>query len=811
MSIDKKISSLVPEQLPDFVREEGPKLQAFMEAYYRYLEQTGKAIDASKNLLSYQDIDETLPQFLKHFRAEILKGFPEDAVIDKALIAKHIRDMYRQKGTDKSYKFLFRALFNEDVELYLPGDYVLRTSDGRWIKETFVRVTQLTSEDATSIQGEVIVGQTSGAYGRVQGINQVLEIGQLVTELLLTNVIGTFIDGEDIVSDVSGITAPIYTASGPIKNLQIQKWTNILPRGFGAGVFHQSGDSFTITSDAGSGASGTIIAVNNKSAVNVNIIDGGSGYVVGNPVVITKVDAGIGANAEVTGITDTEIIRICQDTIDSVQNVVLNTGPTFVSLGTNTTSVSANLAAANVTNPDLLHALDYDSVSVGTISQVTMFSYGSGYTTLPRVTSTNANVATQLIPDDSGGILGDNAVLGAVYLPGSIEAVSITTPGSGYSRFENLGIVNASRTGTVNAVATPLLSATGEKDGRYVSTKGFISWDQRLQDSYYYQDFSYVIRSNQIIDDYRDIVDELVHPSGTVFFGEYQIYSIFDSYVDNTVQDIKFELIEIFDIVLNDANTANIVTVIDPAYNDTSGNLFIFNYSTLAPFLAPTVGTGVPTTINAFGEIAIGDLNSSKLVFGNNTHFNPPTGNTNFFSSNATFDTTVITFDTNKYGVIAKSGQTMPGFIRQLPTNANTIIGNSGTEFNIDHRVGDMIWSRNTANEESIFVKIIQIDSASSMITNPALRIVDGQYQANVLFAQTANTTAGSRLVLPPPILDSYDMIIFNSAGANTDGQYAVNVVSSTVNTVMSLSAPYTGPTLSNGQLAWIDPGFLPE
>jgi hypothetical protein len=811
MSIDKKISSLVPEQLPDFVREEGPKLQAFMEAYYRYLEQTGKAIDASKNLLSYQDIDETLPQFLKHFRAEILKGFPEDAVIDKTLIAKHIRDMYRQKGTDKSYKFLFRALFNEDVELYLPGDYVLRTSDGRWIKETFVRVSQLTSEDATNIQGEVIVGQTSGAYGRVQGINQVLEIGQLVTELLLTSVIGKFIDGEDIVSDVSGITAPIYTVSGPIKNLQIQKWTNILPRGFGAGLFHRSGDSFTITSDAGSGASGTIIAVNDKSAVNVNIIDGGSGYVVGNPVVITKVDAGVGASAEVTGITDTEIIRICQDTIDSVQNVVLNTGPTFVSLGTNTTSVSANLAAANVTNPDLLHALDYDPISVGTISQVTMFSYGSGYTTLPRVTSTNANIATQLIPDGSGGILGDNAVLDAVYLPGSIEAVSITTPGFGYSRFENLGIVNASRSGTVNAVATPLLSATGEKDGRYVSTKGFISWDQRLQDSYYYQDFSYVIRSNQIIDDYRDVVDELIHPSGTVFFGEYQIYSIFDSYVDNTVQDIKFELIEIFDIVLNDANTANIVTVIDPAYNDTSGNLYIFNYSTLAPFLAPTVGTGVPTTINAFGEIAIGDLNSSKLVFGNNTHFNPPTGNTNFFSSNVTFDTTVITFDTNKYGVIAKSGQTMPGFIRQLPTNANTIIGNSGTEFNIDHRVGDMIWSRNTANEESIFVKIIQIDSASSMITNPALRIVDGQYQANVLFAQTANTTAGSRLVLPPPILDSYDMIIFNSTGANTDGQYAVNVVSSTVNTVMSLSAPYTGPTLSNGQFAWIDPGFLPE
>ena len=71
MATDKKTSILVSEQLPDFVLEEGPKLQRFIEAYYEFLEQNGGAIDGIKNLLSYQDIDTTTDSFLQYFREEI--------------------------------------------------------------------------------------------------------------------------------------------------------------------------------------------------------------------------------------------------------------------------------------------------------------------------------------------------------------------------------------------------------------------------------------------------------------------------------------------------------------------------------------------------------------------------------------------------------------------------------------------------------------------------------------------------------------------------------------------------------------------
>ena len=114
MATNKKTSVLVNEQLPDFVRDEGPRLQRFIEAYYEFMEQNGGMIDGAKNILAYQDIDTTTNAFLQYFREEIYKNVPDDALVDKKLLAKHIREMYNAKGSEKSYKFLFRILFNED-------------------------------------------------------------------------------------------------------------------------------------------------------------------------------------------------------------------------------------------------------------------------------------------------------------------------------------------------------------------------------------------------------------------------------------------------------------------------------------------------------------------------------------------------------------------------------------------------------------------------------------------------------------------------------------------------------------------------
>ena len=214
MATDKKTSILVSEQLPDFVREEGPKLQRFIEAYYEFLEQNGGAIDGIKNLLSYQDIDTTTDSFLQYFREEIYKNVPDSALIDKRLLAKHIRSMYRAKGTEKSYNFLFRALYNEDVDFTYPGDFMLRTSDGRWSAEKYIRVTGLSGLDASNIEGQVVTGNSSSAYARVEKVDRIVESGVTITELYLDSIVGTFSNTETITSDVTSITGQITVTGG---------------------------------------------------------------------------------------------------------------------------------------------------------------------------------------------------------------------------------------------------------------------------------------------------------------------------------------------------------------------------------------------------------------------------------------------------------------------------------------------------------------------------------------------------------------------------------------------------------------------
>ena len=760
MTTYNKISALVQDQFPEFVTEEGPKLIAFTKAYYEWMEQSGNLADASKNILSYQDIDTTLDQYLQYFKTEILKNIPDNTIVDKKLLAKHITDLYRSKGSEKSFKFLFRALYNEDIDIYYPGDYVLRTSDGRWQQDTVVRVTGLTLQEAETLAGQLITGQTSGAYGRIESITETVEFGILVIELVLSNIIGTFIDTETVLSDGSNLSATIYSSTGSLQNIILQIDFRNLPRGSGGGVFHRSGDLITFTSDAGSGANGVIISTDDRSAINVGITFGGSGYVNNLPVIITG-GSGYGAAAKVTGIGSLEVLSICTDTIYSMQNVPLNAGPTFVSTGANTAAVSANLAGANIYS-SLISGLLFSNVTTGTITQITTTNYGLNYQTLPIGTVFNANVANEDIPDGIGGFKGKNAVLDINNLPGTITAVRINVKGSAYSKNENIGIVNQSRGGTINAIGTPIVTGIETKAGYYTSTKGFLSWDQRLQDSTFWQDFSYVIRSEQFVDKYRNVVKNLVHPSGTKLFGETLLVLPFDAYAD-----IERDSSVIIFSTLNTSNSSNVESVVFPPLNLTTGLLFIFNYTTLDPFLQPTVGTGVPTTLENFSEIAISDLNSAKLVFGNNTTFN---------SNNAT----------------------LTGYMRQSVTSSNTLIGNGGTDFT-QLQVGDTIYSTNSVGSISRFVRVVSVAGASSMVTSPSINSAPGYFQ------YTSTSTTGARIKLAPPLLESQDVIIFDTYGGSPDGQYAVNVVASTINTVFTISSQYMGSTLSNGTFTYID------
>lgn len=75
-------------------------------------------------------------------------------------------------------------------------------------------------------------------------------------------------------------------------------------------------------------------------------------------------------------------------------------------------------------------------------------------------------------------------------------------------------------------VATGLSSPTTSINGYFVDNKGQLSSNMYLQDSFFYQNYSYAIQTIQDISKYSNTVKELLHPAGFEYFGIMNIVSV---------------------------------------------------------------------------------------------------------------------------------------------------------------------------------------------------------------------------------------------------------------------------------------------
>ena len=543
MATNNKTSALIDSLLPDYLETEGPKFQTFIKAYYEWLETTNQVTDRSKNLENYQDIDRTVDEFVKYFRREVLASFPEDILANKPLVYKKIKDLYYAKGTENAYKLLFRILYDEEIDFYYPGDDILIASDGRWVQDTTLRISKPFVGNPELFGGTDIIGLTSGATAKVERVISTTESGIPVFELFINSINGIFEDSETIQNTSGTLSGVLISSIGPLQDAVIT---------FG-GAGHQKGDVVNFVSASGTGANGTVLNTTNES-ITFRIVDGGSGYANGTVATISNNNSGSGATATVNAISNTEIIPIYSDKISSLANVRINQGPTFVSGGANSSSVSSNLAISNSSSV-LSSAFGTTNTEVGTISSLSV-TRGSNYSSPPNVTFRYDSIADLNLSDGSGGIKGDNAVIVANLLSGSISSVRVDTAGSSYNKSDLLTLVNQTRANTENAQAGALVTGINTYAGAYKDTKGFLSWNNRLQDNYYYQEYSYVVRSQQVLDAYKDLAYSITHPAGTRLFGEVRIEANIDSEMSVLFQPV----IKPFDIIVPDIFIPTVVS-----------------------------------------------------------------------------------------------------------------------------------------------------------------------------------------------------------------------------------------------------------
>ena len=117
-----------------------------------------------------------LQEFFKKLKNQITPGFNEREMfsgIDQRNFIYNIDSFYKSKGTDQSFKILFRALFGEEVEIIKPSEFLFRPSDADY-KITQDYVVESISGDPLQLKNLTLFQDSSGARGSVSDVNPII-------------------------------------------------------------------------------------------------------------------------------------------------------------------------------------------------------------------------------------------------------------------------------------------------------------------------------------------------------------------------------------------------------------------------------------------------------------------------------------------------------------------------------------------------------------------------------------------------------------------------------------------------------------
>lgn len=264
--IVKKISYAIESQFPSIYRTDGDELVAFVKAYYEFLENTDKyATKVTRQMFDSNDIDESLNAFLIHFQKKYLADFPYVHATDKRFMIKHIMDLYSSKGSKNSLELLMKILFDEEVDIYYPGEDILKPSASQWYRPQYIEVTK--SARTRGFLNKEIRGATSGARAFVEGVITKRVDGKLIDIVYLSDVRGTFKRDERVTENGDLKFAPKIT--GSLTSLSIDL----------GGRNNTVGDVFDVITPQGKDGKVRITETEDATGrVDFTLVEGGYGY-----------------------------------------------------------------------------------------------------------------------------------------------------------------------------------------------------------------------------------------------------------------------------------------------------------------------------------------------------------------------------------------------------------------------------------------------------------------------------------------------------------------------------------------------------
>lgn len=450
----QKTSLLIPSQLPEFVRDDPnyANFVLFLQAYYEWLETTGQVTDRTKNILNYVDIDQTSEEFLQYFYNEFLPYFPQDILADKVKVAKIARELYQSKGTQASFRFLFKTLFNSDVDFFYTKDAVLRASAGKWYVAKSLKLDSQNLDFFDCVNYRIF-GETSKAIATIEAV--VLTGNKI--QLFVSDIQRLFQSGEDV-RVVDSNNQNILFDGQPLSGKIVGQISQILISPTNRGLLYRPGDPVVVygglSSNTGLGATATVGETTSGSIQRISVTSGGYGYRENPNTIITLSDA------------PGTVVQV--SSVDPAANGVANVAfvPTDV-IGVKASVLIgaadynfSNVATSNASNT-LAEAFTFTSFTTFPISSLIVLNSGGGLTSVPTIT------AQSLFNAETG--------TGNIRNLGILAPIQIANTGTGYAVNDRIVFTGGSGFGAAANVTA--VGANGEIETvSYVYPAGSLSY-----------------------------------------------------------------------------------------------------------------------------------------------------------------------------------------------------------------------------------------------------------------------------------------------------------------------------------------------
>jgi hypothetical protein len=472
------VEKLIPQQLVG----NSTALIEFLKEYYRFLNQENEPVDVVNTIIQNKDLDDAVDTYIDMVRKELGYGMARELEANKINLYKHIGEFYRAKGSIDSFKLLFRLLFNKNVEISLPKEQILVASDGRWVQQTslFTEVTSGTAFDLVNTFVDIV--NTDGSTVRVE-VERVRHYQNEVYEIVVSRFFVGTINNNATFNSNGVIGTVINSLSGftidyPGKKFKVGQLLDVV---YGTSV----GTKIKVTSvntDGGiTGLEFLSFGVNYPENFTSQLVPVGFDYFFN----VTETTPGDPSALTYTGSLN--------DQVGSTEYIYLEINPYCFGFD-ELQADGTQYAAADYFSETYTEGLEFVRI---TDDKYFAEAYLEGQRAIGspnQVGEDDSDVSQQHIKDTD---------------PDALVTLQSLYPNRAIITFEN----------------TPL----SKYAGAYSTNKGFLSDDIYLQDNLYYQQFSYVIKTDEQFSNYEGIVKQTVHPSGMAVFGEFEITTELDA------------------------------------------------------------------------------------------------------------------------------------------------------------------------------------------------------------------------------------------------------------------------------------------